>query len=619
MAIRHFSTTTRKEIDVELDVKEGAIPDDLCGFIFINSAAGTVNSDGLPYPQYNPDGTENQEYASPILNGDGKVYRLDLTQSGKIRVKTGIMKPPCYYADLATAYNTKADNPYYDFHFESRGLARLSSTLGTRNQLNTAITPVRFKKDNQYRLLANFDAGRPYEIDPEKLSMITPIGENKIWHSGLPPMLVQPFPMILSSAHPVFDPDTEELFTVNFTKDNEGLMGSTNIFKLLFEDLDWFKSELEKLMDDIKILSKEEQRKRIRSFFGSSKMKNRNTDKGWFRKFMNFIKRLIGKWYYTHISNHDDVYVVKWNGTKELQKWKIVDENGEGILIQHNMHQISLSKDYLILGDTNFKFSLDGIMNFPFTNDPFIDKIVRELLTDPMIDYSSFYIVKRADLIPGITNVKAVKAVLPEETVHFSANYENPGNKITLYAAHNCSACPAEWLRTYDTRQIEPEIPMDEEFLGLISIGEVDISKIGKIILNADTGQLEPESVFLELTGDLDQKDPGAHTWAVGLYTYNNMLSSDTNVANIDYMYWQAYGLHRKWLTEFIYDLYKDPKRNRTYSAEEMEAFTAKGANFVLECIETSTMTATDHFTFPENYYYWSLQFAPKTTYYLFI
>jgi len=613
MAIRHFSTTTRKEIDVELQLKEGAIPNDLCGFIFINSAAGTVNSNGVPFPKNNADGTENQEYATPLINGDGMVYRIDLTQPGKIHVKTGLMKPPCYYADLATTYDSKNDNPYYKFHFESNGLARLSSTLGTRNELNTAITPVRFKNDNQYRLLANFDAGRPYEFDPKNFSMITAIGENKKWHSGLPPMLVQPFPMILTTAHPVFDPDTEELFTVNFTKDLEGLMAPTTIMGDLFKDLDWLKSELKKLINDVKDLRPEEQRTRLGRFLGTAHLNAPNANKTWFQKLMNLIKRIFHKWYYKHISNTDDIYVIKWNGTKELHRWRIVDENGKGILIQHNMHQLSLSRDYLILGDTNFKFTLDGMMNFPFVNDAEIDRFTRELLTGPMNDYSSFYIVKRADLVPGVETVKAVKAVLPEETVHFSANYDNPDNLITLHTAHNCSACAAEWLRTYDIRQVEPNIPMDEEFLGLVSMGEVDISKIGKVVLNPETGALlEPESVFLELTGDLDAKDPGPHTWSVGLYTYNNMLSSDCNVAKIEYVYWQAYGLHKAWLTQFIYNLYKDPKRNRTYSAEEMEVFTAKGANFVLECIETNTMQATDYFTFPDNHYYWSLQFAPK-------
>lgn len=30
--------------------------------------------------------------------------------------------------------------------------------LGSRNEINTAITPVKFKKDNEHRLLATFDA-----------------------------------------------------------------------------------------------------------------------------------------------------------------------------------------------------------------------------------------------------------------------------------------------------------------------------------------------------------------------------------------------------------------------------------------------------------------------------
>ena len=45
----HLLTATRESLNINLKVKEGKIPDDLSGFVFINSGAGTINSEGLPY------------------------------------------------------------------------------------------------------------------------------------------------------------------------------------------------------------------------------------------------------------------------------------------------------------------------------------------------------------------------------------------------------------------------------------------------------------------------------------------------------------------------------------------------------------------------------------------
>ena len=96
MAYPHLLTSTREPLDIFLNVLAGTIPTDLSGFVFINSGAGTVNSDGLPFAEKNIDGSCNQEYGSPVINGDGYMFRFDLTQEGKIHLKTDIFHTPCF-------------------------------------------------------------------------------------------------------------------------------------------------------------------------------------------------------------------------------------------------------------------------------------------------------------------------------------------------------------------------------------------------------------------------------------------------------------------------------------------------------------------------------------------
>ena len=55
--------------------------------------AGNVD-ENLPYKDGNT-----------FLSGDGMIYRLDLTESGKVKLTTQIVKPPDYIADLETQDN----------------------------------------------------------------------------------------------------------------------------------------------------------------------------------------------------------------------------------------------------------------------------------------------------------------------------------------------------------------------------------------------------------------------------------------------------------------------------------------------------------------------------------
>ena len=151
---RKFSTASRKEIDITLQVIEGEIPGDMYGYVFLNSAAGTVNSNGLPFPETSPDNTPNQEFGSALINSDGMMYRFDFSLPGKIGVKTGLFRTPCYYADEATKWGTEK---HHTLGFKNMGLARISSALGTRNELNNAIAPVRIPGEDKIRLLATFD------------------------------------------------------------------------------------------------------------------------------------------------------------------------------------------------------------------------------------------------------------------------------------------------------------------------------------------------------------------------------------------------------------------------------------------------------------------------------
>jgi carotenoid cleavage dioxygenase-like enzyme len=146
------------------------------------------------------------EDGAPQFIGDGMVMRLDFEAEAIGLVRRNI-RSPCFYADLATRGTNDA--------FNSAGMMRLSWTLGTRNPLNT-----NFLVFDDDRLMLTYDGGRPWEIDTETLQPITPMGSLDEWTSIVPSWVnwirPWPFPLILSSAHPVREPKTGEVYSINF-------------------------------------------------------------------------------------------------------------------------------------------------------------------------------------------------------------------------------------------------------------------------------------------------------------------------------------------------------------------------------------------------------------------
>jgi carotenoid cleavage dioxygenase-like enzyme len=177
---------TGNELDVDLQVLSGKLPREIAGHVFVVGA--------VPFRD-----------GSPLFNGDGMVYRLDLGDGATgAKLKTRVMKTPCYYADIATRGNASHE-------FVNLGMIRMSGSFGARNELNTAFMPF----DN--RLLVTFDGGRPWEINPETLELITAVGTNTEWRAALPPSMANgPFPPQMSTAHPIWDEYTREIFTVNY-------------------------------------------------------------------------------------------------------------------------------------------------------------------------------------------------------------------------------------------------------------------------------------------------------------------------------------------------------------------------------------------------------------------
>jgi carotenoid cleavage dioxygenase-like enzyme len=170
--------------DHDLTVTQGVMPDGLTGELIL-SAPHPDTFDG-PHPFF----------------GEGMTYRLSLQ--------------PGMHGAGADAYawrQRRIDSPSARLRAKrpdvfTPTMIGVQSPFGTVNAANTAPLPW------GDRLFMTWDVGRPVEIDPLSMGFLGDIGHRDQWQPF--EMWPQPLlPLVMSTAHPVIDPDRDVLWTVN--------------------------------------------------------------------------------------------------------------------------------------------------------------------------------------------------------------------------------------------------------------------------------------------------------------------------------------------------------------------------------------------------------------------
>lgn len=596
---------------------EGVLPLDLTGAVYFSSPVGTVESGGLPYPP-------GQEDSSPVFNGDGMILKVDFSTPGEVYISAQILKTPCYYADEVVSTVSEEDEKYAKGFFNV-GISRLSTYLGVRNQLNTAMIPVRFPGEEVDRILATFDTGRPYEFDPSSLQLLHPMGNNLKWKAQFFPFVEYIFPMIATSAHPAYDPNTGDFFTVNYTKSllnmafppKKSIRSDQietffqNMNRVFDEFLDsWKKVEPEgKLKEETQLIDQLEKdvTRQIKKLSAREEMPTEE-EKAAFSL------------------QQDAVFIVKRDQQGTIHSWRVKDIQGDDIRIAESIHQTGITEDYFVFIDSSFKISMDLLV--PYFRKPWtlICRFLRGFFQSRLKDYTHIYIVKRSDLNAHTQEVTAERLTVPDQMVHFAIDYRNPDRTITLHTAHNSSLCAAEWVRRYDTLAVDPTLEVDPHVVGLPTIGEMDVSKIGRIKIKVTSKKDEPIRAMLKQprliyrtlelsdlqTRRKDLQKLGPSTWGIGLFTYLDYLAPDKIVEKVPYIFWQMYGLDYQMLTQYIYKLY-DSETN-VVPPEDVLAYTQEGIPFSIVRQNTRNMKLEDWYYFPDDHYLRSLQFVPKNS-----
>lgn len=565
-------TASRCELsDLSLHI-EGKLPEDIQGHFFMVAPVGTIDSGGLPHPN-----------GDSLINGDGMIYRIDLNQA---TLKTKLVKPPDYYADAAT----QSGRQYASYGFRNHGLARFSFSLGLRDQLNTAFLPMPFPSDAQQRLLVTYDAGRPFEIDTESLETVTPVGANAEWRSETAGFNF-PFPPILSTAHPAFDAYTEEMFSVNYGRSVENFLKSIPLTLQLQE----FPKEMTDFIAAIGGFFSAELIQRLFKVFDQ-------LFESASEEMIQALEAIAG------IELENFVYLIRWNGQSNLERWKVVLADGSPIKIEQTMHQIGISQDYIVLMDTAFIAGMEQVLNNPIPESKKLEALLREVLETPPNPDSVIYIIPRQNLKRGQfpaweeteVEVVAQKLTLPMEAAHFLMDYENPEGQITLHVAHICAWNVAEWIRNYDVSAYDDHSPLPKGIYSMEN-SEMDISRFGRYVIKGKTGELVKSNIIHETP----------LTWGPGLYAYLDRLPSGLPPAQLDNIYWVSFGLWSHLITEYGKRLYED-YQYRVFTMSEVLALAKAGIPCCLLRLNTANMEIADSYQVPTGIMISSPQFIPR-------
>jgi carotenoid cleavage dioxygenase-like enzyme len=170
--------------DHDLTVCEGTWPGDLTGELVIS--APHPDTFGGPHPFF----------------GEGMTYRFSL-EPGRHGAAPDAFAWRQARIDSPSA-RLRAKRP----EVFTATMIGVQSPFGAVNAANTAPLPW------GDRLFMTWDVGRPVEVDPLTLGYVADVGHRSEWQAF--EVYPQPLlPLVMSTAHPVIDPDRDVLWTVN--------------------------------------------------------------------------------------------------------------------------------------------------------------------------------------------------------------------------------------------------------------------------------------------------------------------------------------------------------------------------------------------------------------------
>ncbi len=544
---------------------DGALPEDLRGFVFI----------------IGPTGAHGRSFSSdtPFLNGDGTLYRIAFDGQGAV-LDWRLMRPACFWAEeLARTERQFADARFYD-----RGIARVSNDaqIGGRNMLNTALQAVRFDGGPE-RLLVTYESGRPHEVCPETLRLVTPVGRRERWLPTLFPE--SPFALISATSHPAFHPEREEVYAMNFVR------GWRIYAKRLMRALQagWRPGRLIP---------------RLLEGGGAGRRRSRPRK----ASLLDAIAPL--RQHQGGLLPTPAAQLVIWDGSNEPTTVDVVDDSGKPLEFIESAHQMLATEHHVLVTDAAFKFEMDLVVRDLDGRLPaWLIRLIRRRLSRRQPSRTRLHLIPLAE-IDAVRSGRATKAraqtvTLPASIVHCFADYDDAGGtKVVVHVVDNAGSDSSEFLEENDRSELEGG-PLSPEVLGMMPAA-TDVDRFRRFTIHLEGGEVAKVEASEEVT-DHDAM------WTVALASGPGVAMSEPRPVLQD-LYFYTHGLMPRAMSELVWDLYRDAPR-RILSAEDVRRRALGGGHRARLARYTNGANAIDvGWEAPPGCLLLSPQWVPSTT-----
>jgi hypothetical protein len=294
--------------------------------------------------------------------------------------------------------------------------------------------------------------------------------------------------------------------------------------------------------------------------------------------------------------------VVRWDGDGKIERFRLVDQSGKNVAIRQSIHQIAVTRSFVVLLDTGFKIGIDQAFNDPIEHEDGLERLLRALVTRPQIPNTVLWIVPRAALRPGGGPVVAQRVEVPLECDHFLADFADDGRHVMLHLAHAPATDLSEWVRAFDLSFFEQGQPAPADLNGMLAVGAMDVNRLGRYLVDAKDGHVLDAQVIAD----------DRTTWAIALFAGRGLGWADAPPDHLRQVYWCTEGFFPELLTQFIWDLYRDYPHRLT-PLDEIRAMGSDGGR--PSCVirlDLEAMKIADSYEMPDGGMASSLQFVPR-------
>lgn len=443
--------------------------------------------------------------------------------------KQRVAKTACYIADKALEGTDEA--------FSNAGLARMqmniaaASALGVRNQANTSFQPIM-----DGRMVIATDAGRPYEIDTDSLEVVTPVGAISEWKNGLFTSSGLPDGVVAIPGYGTISPVLAPTIGTVMGPLMENMVFPAH-FSSAHPVFDSHTNEF--FTNNINFVANDEQDKT-----------QRFTD------------------------------LLRWDGAGALERFQLVLESGENVKLIQSGHQMVVTELYVIIMDSAVNIEINRILD---PSQP----------PEPQAPDSLLYIVRRDELPRGGGKVRAVRANVPGEAGHFTADYENPDGKLVTYFTHLIATDLSEWLVADDAR-FDNGQTVRSDLNGFLPSGN-DINTLGRHVIDGKSGRVLESNVI----SDDD------YTWATLFHYHRGTM----NPGKYESIYWASLGHAEELMIKRVAEIYRDHPYRRV-ALEDMPNRDGRASN--LFHADVRTMKLIDGYRFPPGRVMGSPTFVPR-------